>query len=271
MINTMDLTKPRSVEVCSLSAAIPKFVRLMLFLICSFVMSGCSAGHDRDFYVRVTVEATYNGRPVSGSSVILQPWFHSAPRGYTQGEAVSIDLGGGKKVYMVHVSRQYRRLYAPAIWRGFHHIHNPEGKKRPREEEEKALLGIPYGTKVQWHYNKVVKGRGRGEYPLLVGFKDVNNPGSVFMVETESPARIFGGTFRLKGIYFERVPPDTPLTSKLYDELPWTDRNNSHWSRYRASGGVGSNLCEDPNTKYLKDAKLCERLRRSHFKFSLER
>ena len=247
-----------------------KCLCVALGLLCLAFLTACGVGKpSKDFYLRVTVEATYNGKAVSGSSVINQPWYHSAPRGYTQGEALSIDLGGNKKVYMVHVGREYRRLYAPAIFIAFHPIHNPEGKKRPREEEEKALLGIPYGTKVQWHYNRAIKGRGRGQYPLLVGFKDVNDPGSVFMVKTEAPARIFGGTFKMKSIHFERVSPDTPLTRQIHDELPWTDGNHPHWKSYIADGGWGSTLCTDPKTKSLSEAKLCERLRRSNFEFIL--
>ena len=232
-------------------------VTLGLFFL--VLLTACGTGSSKDFYVRVTVDATYNGRPVSGSAVILQPFIHSNPGGKTRGEAVSIDLGNGKNVYMPLGHRMGGRMYASAIAIAFRHIYNPSLKKQPLEEKEKALFEVPYGTKVQWHYKWTKKrpdARGRYYlYPLLVAFEDTDDPSSVFLVETERRDRIFGKAFEFKAIYLERVKEDTPLTLKIHDELPWTDRDHPHWVEYQQSGGWGSRLCDDPTTKYLHEAK----------------
>jgi len=246
------------------------FYCIMLGLLCLVLLTACGvAKPNEDFYVRVTVEATYDGRVVSGSSVIKQPYYKYAPSGGVHGEAVSIDLGGGKRVYMTLGHRQFGRMYASAIAIAFRHIYNPPLKKQPLEEKGKALLEVPYGTKVQWHYKWTKKRPDvRGKYylyPLLVAFENMDDPASVFLVETERRQRVFGKAFEFKAIYLERVSPDTPLTRKIRNELPWTDRDHLHWPQFHASGGRGNYLCHNPNTKYLDEAEFCERLTRSSF------
>ena len=55
-----------------------------LSLLSLIVLTACSGGKpSKDFYLRVTVDATYNGKAVGGSSVIKQTLINSAPRGNT--------------------------------------------------------------------------------------------------------------------------------------------------------------------------------------------
>ena len=71
-----------------------------LSLLSLIVLTACSGGKpSKDFYVRVTVDATYNGKAVGGSAVIKQTLINSAPRGNTRGEAVSMNLGNGKHIF----------------------------------------------------------------------------------------------------------------------------------------------------------------------------
>ena len=270
-IDKVDCADSYKSAICSLSVVIPKLVWLMLFLTFSLVLSGCGGGHDRDFYVRVTVDATFNGRPVSGSSVVLQPWIHSAPRGYTQGEAVSIELGGEKKIYMPLADRGgQKRVYVAAISKTFQYIYSPDGKRLPREEKLKRLFEIPYGTKAKWPYKwekKKPDVRGKyTNYPLLVGFSDEEVPCSNFIVETERADRVFGGTFRFKGVTLERMPPDTPLTTGLIKNLPWLEESHPVWA-----GGSVKGFCGLGGDEYLDNPKRVKKLNRRHFKFSLGR
>ena len=243
-----------------------------LSLLSLIVLTACSGGKpSKDFYVRVTVEATYNGRPVSGSGVILQSFVSSGPRAYTQGEAVAIELGGGKKIYMPLADRGgQKRVYVAAISKTFQYIYSPDGKRLPREEKLKRLFEIPYGTKAKWPYKwekKQPDVRGKyTNYPLLVGFSDEEVPCSNFIVETERADRVFGGTFKFKGVTLERVPPDTPLTTGLIENLPWLEGSHPVWA-----GGSVKGFCGLGGDEYLDNPKRVKKLNRRHFKFSLGR
>ena len=157
-----------------------------LSLLSLIVLTACSGGKpSKDFYVRVTVDATYNGKAVGGSAVIKQTLINSAPRGNTRGEAVSIDLGGGKYIFMPMVQRPAQgNLYMGAIMKSFGQAANPDRKRIEWEVYRDLILKLPYGTKVQWDYKwkkkqPDVRGKYTG-YPLFVGFKNMKKPETVF-------------------------------------------------------------------------------------------
>ena len=208
------------------------FEIFFIFLI-GFVLAGCgiSDQSSKNFYIKVDVEATYGGKPVSGSAVLMQPMIGSS-QGFTRGEAISIDLGNGKSAYMLLVDRQnLTRIYAGAIVRSFEPIYNPENSRMKTEKREELLFKIPVGTRAEWKYKKTGFNPG-GEYsgyPLLVAFEDKNDPTSVFLVETEKSTRLFNKTFKLNKIYVERVAASNPLTEVIENELPWVNPRHPHW------------------------------------------
>ena len=237
-----------------------------LSLLSLIVLTACSGGKpSKDFYVRVTVDATYNGKAVGGSSVIKQTLINSAPRGNTRGEAVSMNLGNGKHIFMPMVQRSgMGNVYIGAIMKSFGQAANPERKRIEWEVYRDLILKLPYGTKVQWDYKwKAKRPDVRGKYtgyPLLLGFKDLTDPCSNFLVETEGATRVLGGRFKLHAIYLERVSPDTPLTKGLNQVLPWVDAGHSTWS-----DNLGQAFCLDGNSN-IKNPTRVKNIRIRHFK-----
>ena len=187
-----------------------KFLCVVFGLLLLIVLTACGVGKpSKDFYVRVTVDATYNGKAVGGSSVIKQTLINSAPRGNTRGEAVSMNLGNGKYIFMPMVQRSgMGNVYIGAIMKSFGQAANPERKRIEWEVYRDLILKLPYGTKVQWDYKwKAKRPDVRGKYtgyPLLLGFKDLTDPCSNFLVETEGATRVLGGRFKLHAIYFRK-------------------------------------------------------------------
>jgi len=237
--------------------------------VCALFLAGCgSSQDDKDFYVRVTVEATYDGKPVSGSAVIMQPLILLPPEGNTVGEAISIDLGGGKNVYLPLGEREkLTRIFYPAINESFQPIINPQKQAMKSDKKKAALLKLPFGTKAQWQYkrNRPSSLGKYAFYPLIVGFKDKSIPSSAFMVDTEGASRLFGKTFKFKGLYLERVSPDTPLTKTLHTQLPWVDPAHKYWSSRRQDGIYNDSIEHFPKGLQYKKASLKQKLRRSHF------
>ena len=243
-----------------------KVLCAVLSLLSLIVLTACGVGKpSKDFYLRVTVDATYNGKAVGGSSVIKQTLINSAPRGNTRGEAVSINLGGGKHIFMPMVQRPAQgNLYMGAIMKSFGQAANPERKRIEWEVYRDLILKLPYGTKVQWDYKwkkkqPDVRGKYTG-YPLLLSFKDLTDPCSNFLVETEGATRVLGGRFKLHAIYLERVSPDTPLTKGVNQVLPWVDAGHSTWS-----DNLGQAFCLDGNSN-IKNPTRVKNIRIRHFK-----
>jgi len=241
-----------------------------LGLLCLALLTACGSKGDKNFYLRVTVDATYNGQPVSGSSVILQPLILLPPEGRTVGEAISIDLGDSKHLYMPLVERsKFNPMFYGALWNAFNSSVNPKEKKLSTTELETLLSKLPIGAKTQWHYNSSERTSSKREhalYPLLIGFKNKLNPETAFLVETESPSTVFRKRFELKGIYFERVSPDTPLTKALHTQLPWVESTHKHWSgRSSEDSRFPYTFKHLPKGKISRNASLTQRLRLRHF------
>ena len=234
------------------------------------LLTACGGKGDKNFYLRVTVDATYNGQPVSGSSVILQPLFLLPPEGRTVGEALTIDLGGGKHLYMPLVERsKFNPMYYSVIWNAYGPTVNPEGKKVSTTEIEALLSKLPVGTKAQWNYSSKRRFRSKlkyAGYPMFIGFTNELNPETAFLIETESPSTVFHRQFELKGIYFERVSPDTPLTKTLHTQLPWVESTHKHWSgRSSEDSRFPYTFKHLPKGEISRNASLTQRLRRRHF------
>ena len=248
-----------------------KFLCVVFGLLLLIVLTACGVGKpSKDFYVRVTVDATYNGKAVGGSSVIKQTLINSAPRGNTRGEAVSMNLGNGKHIFMPMVQRSgMGNVYIGAIMKSFGQAANPERKRIEWEVYRDLILKLPYGTKVQWDYKwkkkqPDVRGKYTG-YPLFVGFKNMKKPETVFLVETEMATRVYGERFKLNAIYLEKVSPDTPLTNSIVQLLPWADSEHEYWKRRLQQGEGGDNLKYFPHSVRQSDASLAQRLRRAYF------
>jgi len=237
--------------------------------ICALFLAGCGGSQDsKNFHLRVTVEGTYNGAPVSGSAVVMQPLILMPPEGNTVGEAISIDLGNDKYVYLTLGGReQLRRIFYPAVLESFEPITNPKKQKMKSDKKKAALLKLPIGTKAQWQYKRN-RPASLGEYafyPLVVGFKDQSNPASAFLVDTEGPTKLFGKTFEFDGINLERVSFKTPLTRTLHMQLPWVDPAHKYWSSHRQGGRYNDSVEHFPEDLRYKKASLRQKLRRVHF------
>lgn len=245
------------------------FVKLLFIstiLIILIVLAGCSpsSSDSKDFYLNVTVKGTYNGKPVEGTSVIYQRIVVSQSS-HTRGEAVRVDLGNGNSVYLSLLDRNLKRFYIQAIFKTFGpYTHGMKARDLP-ENTEALVAETPMGTQKKFEYTQwKFKGSPHKGYPLLLAFKDKNDPSSVFMVDTERPVQIFGGTFKFEGIYLERIARPKVVSFTLEEGLPWVNPNHQHWDDYRAKGHVGEALEAQPHGLLLRDATLGQKLQRKY-------
>ena len=238
-----------------------RFYSLTLVVMTALLFVGCGIFEDqKDFTIKSTITATYDGKPIKGSAVLFQR-LESSSRNYTRGEATVLELGNGKRAYLLLVDRDITHVYSRAIYNAY----GPEkwnfSKPVPPGTVEN-ILAIPAGRRAVYDYKHWANRAGARYYghPLLVAFEDEFDPTSVFLVETERPTNLFGKRFVFNEWSIERMANNTPLTKIIEDYLPWANRKHSYWA------GKSFDYLETPHREMLaKDAKLRHRLSRSNF------
>lgn len=198
-----------------------------------FVLSGCENSADNIFVFKSTVKVTYDGRPIAAETILRKKVYYKAD---VFGEATVIELGGGKRAYLLLADRARAKggsgpqINRRAVYWAFRSYINPENKRLSAKERDLRMRAIPIGMSAQYFYKTAIRPPNSVyNYPLVVAFKDETDPASVFLVETEKPIILFGKKFDFEGMFIERMAPDTPLTDKLVKVLPWVDLNHEHW------------------------------------------
>jgi hypothetical protein len=181
-------------------------------------LSGCLKPHETLRY-RLTLEVRTPQGMKTGSSVLQNDaWGPSViplpgdigGSGYI-GEAPMVDLGDGRLLFALLCGPDWQRdifgivsavLSYPELKLGGPDDGLMQRMKRANETKPSAKLG-------------------RGQYPILVTFTDINEPKSVIEVASNDLAASFGAGYELAEITFQVVDQQTPLTTGIRQRLKW--------------------------------------------------
>ena len=200
------------------------FVRRLAAL-CIFVgaLTGCGSLSETIRY-RLTVNVNVDGRLVSGSGVIqvkqsdMRPIFGSmgGAGAEVSGEAVVVDLGAhGVFFALLHGPKPgFGDLGGPAwmLFHAFDDLLKGEIDSLPKvqllkERRPSRVLHIDY-------------------IPMLVRFRDLNDPTSIEQIDPRNLAGTFGSGVSLRDVVIERT--EEPVTSGVEAKLPWLKTMKTH-------------------------------------------
>ena len=175
---------------------------------------------------RMTVEVETSAGVKSASGVVaVTPYRGYSPGGRTRssGEAVFVDLGGGRNLVAL-LAHLDKTLDLDAINYVALRAYNAAAGNRVNFNEMSRQTGaVP------------VKG---ALIPVLVAFADPANPGSAKVVSPDDAEAVLGKGFRLRGITAEVVPNGfwpidfggalgEPVTRGIAAHLPWLNQADS--------------------------------------------
>jgi len=171
---------------------------------------------------RMTVEVeTPAGVKSAAGIVAVTPYrgYNSGGNTRTSGEAVFVDLGGGKNLVAL-----LAHLDKTLDLDGINYV---------------ALRAYPMATGKRVNFNDMSKQGGvvpvgGALIPVLLTFADPANPGSARVVSPDGTEAVLGKSFRLRGITAEVVPNGfwpvdlggalgEPVTRGISGKLPWLD------------------------------------------------
>lgn len=197
----------------------------------ALMLPGCAFAEDKapDYRYRLTVEVVTPEGLKAGSSVIeIQQTLmraggspaNQAVRWRVRGEAVAVDLPGGKTLFALlrsdndldWASRVYI-LLAPQENKGF-------------EDALNDVLELTGERTLPRMWPPVALLEERSAYPMLVTFGDLADPTSVAEVDPDNLAATFGEGVKLKRITVELT--DDPVTTGIEERLGWLDHAFAH-------------------------------------------
>ena len=209
-----------------------RFVGSLICGILVLILSGCgpSAEDQAELHYRLKVEVDTPQGVRSGSSVIWVKavrnpnWVNPEGRGIRtlfRGEAVAIDLPNGRTLFALLRSVSGNRD-APAEWpvTSFDDILDPQAdfvdnvKQLSQVTRSDVMRPLP-----KTEYTLPNGGEDIPVLPLLVTFKNINDPGSVVRVDADDLAASFGAGYRLKAITAEIS--SGPVTTGIEKKLDW--------------------------------------------------
>lgn len=182
------------------------------------LLSGCLKPHEALRY-RLMLEVRTPEGIKTGSSVLQNDFWGASiiplpgdigGSGYI-GEAPTVDLGGGRFLFALLCGPDWQRdvfgIVSAVLSYSELKLGRPDDSlmqrmKKANETKPSAKLG-------------------RGQYPILVTFTDVNEPKSVIEVARNDLAASFGAGYALEEITFQVVDQQTPLTTGIRQRLKW--------------------------------------------------
>jgi len=190
------------------------------WVICAaaLVLAGCGDGYP-DYRYKMTVEVETPDGLKTGSSVIevrtkevstIQDSSGKTFRDQLRGEAVAVDIAPGRTLFAL-LSSPDNPDYAKGV---------AFAALKPVRTTGGDLEGY------RQHLSQMVKVKGahdlpRERWPLMVAFRDINDPTSVFEVKAASVADAFGSGTYVKRITIEITDDD--VTNLIRDRFPWRD------------------------------------------------
>jgi hypothetical protein len=198
----------------------------------ALLMAGCDPFPEKYSYrYRLTVEVDTPQGLRSGSSVIEQRAQEgtgvpdTAIRSSTKGEAVAIDLPGGRTVFALLRTVDYNS--APFASAAF---------------AEELAAAVPQGGDLKTHMNTIAAQKRLGVlpskyFPMLVWFSDIRDPKTVKAVKPDDFEETFGSGTRLRRVTVQIT--DDPVIQEISARFPW-------WKEYLNKNFDGSSSASQP-------------------------
>ena len=142
---------------------------------------------------------------------------HSAIQRRIQGEAVAVDLPGGRTLFAL------LRSDDDVDWAGnVMQAVAPRFEGEPFEEKFDNVLLVAGEVALPRMWPPIAPGLRQSGYPILVTFADLTDPTSVARVDPEDLAATFGEGVALRRITVQLT--DDPVTTGIEERLGWIGR-----------------------------------------------
>ena len=218
-----------------------RLIRQVLGLgIFCLTLSACGGADDGapDYRYRLTVEVETPEGLRTGSSVIEVKQSltraagspaHSAVQRRARGEAVAVDLPGGRTLFALLRSED------SVDWATYV-MQNTAPKIRGETFEEKFdnMLLIKGEKVLPRYWPPYGPGRRKSGYPMLVTFGDMSDPTSVELVDPDDLAATFGEGSALKRVTVQMT--NDPVSEEIEKRLGWLDAHGREHARLKPSG-----------------------------------
>ena len=191
----------------------------------ALTLPGCAFAEDKapDYRYRLTVEVETPEGVKTGSSVIEVEQsmgraggspLHSQIYRRIQGEAVAVDMPGGKTLFALLRSDNDIEWASKVMF-----MLAPDVAGETGDEKFDNMLLIKGKIEVPRTFPPVAWIPERSAYPMMVTFGDLADPTSVAEVDPDDLATIFGEGVKLKRITVELT--DDPVTTGIEERLDW--------------------------------------------------
>lgn len=222
---------------------------VLLTLLLALLLGGCGAFTHNPyppFRYRMTVEVETPEGLRTGSAVREVSFYPPLLRAQSavgtsyRGEAVAVDLPGGRVLYALLSSSSGQPDYAgqipfdvllPVPQGASVSPHGREGSFAPRNREFETLYATMIASR---EVRQVPRERARRwsvgpseGWPLLVTFRDAADPASVVRVDADNPAATLGEGVRIRRIAL--VITDDPVTVGIDKRLGWSRDYQRKW------------------------------------------
>ena len=201
-----------------MQAALMKWLRLSILAVVALLIAAfvwAITGETNRFRYRLTFDVTTPGGPRSGSSVLdvehtrgRDFWgMMNSEAPYLKGEAVMVDLGGGKMLVGLLKTATDNLAFMPVT--AFHVENTPDDERNARF---RRLARLPPGATAVLTQDTT---------PQMLMLSDVKLPASARAVTPETFETVLGPGYRFNQARIEIVPLDTPLNDTIAQRLPW--------------------------------------------------
>lgn len=201
-----------------------RIIKAAWLALAALMVPGCAFADDTapDYRYRLTVEVETPEGLKAGSSVIeVQQTLvragsspaHQALERRVRGEAVAVDLPGGKTMFAL------LRSDNDIDWASRVFVLLAPKRKQTFEDSLDDVLEVKGEQALPRMWPAVSTIPERSAYPMLVTFNDLAKPESVTAVDPDDLAATFGDGVKLKRITVELT--DDPVTTGIEERLGW--------------------------------------------------
>lgn len=186
----------------------------ILAIACLIMLGGCGELSGDSFRFKMTVEVETPEGLRTGSSVMqVTGWLPTAtlPESHgfelkLKGEAVAVDLPGGKTLFALLKTRD--TIEGTALW-----VFHPEARGHP----DRMMAAVRDLGRASSNGRRAALAPDK--YPMLVTFADARDPKSVMLIDPNDLAARFSAGTRLRRITVQIT--DDPVTKGVVKRLGW--------------------------------------------------
>lgn len=192
-------------------------------LVAALLLSACGRDNTPTYRYRLKVEVETPQGLRTGSSVIevktrigRNPAAPSsqAVRWKVRGEAVAVDLPGGKTLFALLRSPSDVEWAARVML-----MQAPSYQGEPFDKQLDNMIGMNDELVLHKYFRKKVLGHWQPAYPMLVTFADISNPATAKQVDPENLAAAFGEGVSLQRITVQMTGDE--VTTGIEKRLGW--------------------------------------------------